>query len=318
MLERPLISIVVPVFNSEKYIEECVHSIQHQTYDCFEVILVDDGSQDGSQDILKKAVKLDSRVKLITQSNKGTSAARNEALNHCSGDYITFIDSDDLISSDYLEILLSLALENGADIVFSKHTRNLKSLGLNNQTFKTLEAKTFLSKILYKQVSYNVVGGALFKKRVWDGVRFYPHYYEDLEIFPRLIDNATTIVTTSARLYYYRPVNTGNTGNISAKRFDVLQATESIIAFLRAKQMTSLLPAARSRKLSASFNVHIITASCAEYQDIHEQTWSTILELRKESLLDTKVICKIKLGIILSYLGSHILCAFNRIFKISS
>ena len=138
------------------------------------------------------------------------------------------------------------------------------------------------------------------------------------KVFPRLIDHAETVTITSALLYYYRPVETSNTGHVSEKRLDVLHATDSILDYLRSKNKESLLPAARCRKLSASFNVHVITAKQPEYSAAHNQSWKNIVDLRKECLFNPNVILKIKLGILLSYMGSGAICACNRLFRISS
>ena len=98
-------SIIVPVYNVEEYLEECLESIQKQTYTDIEVILVNDGSTDGSKEICESYCQMDSRFKLINQENKGQSAARNNGVSVSTGEYITFVDSDDVISSKYVEIL---------------------------------------------------------------------------------------------------------------------------------------------------------------------------------------------------------------------
>lgn len=107
MTQYPLISVVVPVYNAAKTIEKCVLSIKKQTYPNFEVILVDDGSRDQSLDICQKLVLPDKRIKVFHQENSGVSAARNHGIQEAKGDYICFIDSDDWIDKDYLEILFT-------------------------------------------------------------------------------------------------------------------------------------------------------------------------------------------------------------------
>lgn len=111
-----MISIIVPVYNVEKYLDRCVQSILIQSFKRFELILVNDGSTDNSFEICQKYRKKDSRVILISQENKGLSAARNTGLNNAHGDYICFIDSDDFIEKDYLKLLLNNLKSNNADI----------------------------------------------------------------------------------------------------------------------------------------------------------------------------------------------------------
>ncbi len=114
--DKKLISIIIPVYNLEKYIEACLESVLKQTYDNFEVIIVNDGSIDNSLIICNKLSKNDKRINIITQPNQGVSSARNHGLDESHGDYITFIDGDDTIDKDYLTELYNGIISNDADI----------------------------------------------------------------------------------------------------------------------------------------------------------------------------------------------------------
>ena len=111
-----MISVVVPIYNVEKYLEKCIDSIINQTYKDLEIILVDDGSTDSSGKIADKYAKLDSRIKVIHKSNGGLSDARNKGLKIASGKYVSFVDSDDFISNDMLDYLYKLLKENNSEI----------------------------------------------------------------------------------------------------------------------------------------------------------------------------------------------------------
>lgn len=115
------ISVVVPVYNVEKYLSQCLNSILKQTFTDFECICVNDGSTDNSLSILQDYANRDNRIKIINQENKGLSGARNSALKVINGKYITFIDSDDFVSSDYLEKLINVAEKENSDIVYCRH-----------------------------------------------------------------------------------------------------------------------------------------------------------------------------------------------------
>lgn len=117
MQNEHLISIVVPVYNAERYLPACVDSVLSQTYGNWELILVDDGSTDGSLAVCRKYAAKDPRVQVIHQENQGVSAARNTGLEYVAGTYITFLDSDDYIDRDYLSVLLTSAVSHGADMV---------------------------------------------------------------------------------------------------------------------------------------------------------------------------------------------------------
>ena len=99
------ISVLVPIYNAEKYIEKCLDSIVNQTYENIEIVLIEDGSTDNSLEIIKEYSKQDKRIKIISIKNNGVADARNKALENATGDYVTFVDSDDYVEKDYVETL---------------------------------------------------------------------------------------------------------------------------------------------------------------------------------------------------------------------
>lgn len=113
---EPLISIIVPVYNGEKHVENCAKTLASQTYVNIEIIFINDGSKDKSQDIIKKLAKQDSRIILLTQANSGVSAARNYGIRYAKGEYISFVDVDDFVTKDYIEYLYNLLVRGNADI----------------------------------------------------------------------------------------------------------------------------------------------------------------------------------------------------------
>jgi len=117
----PLVSVIVPIYNVEAYIEKCVHSIIAQDYPNLEIILVDDGSPDSSGRIIDNLALQDGRVRTVHKGNAGVSSARNEGLAIASGEYITFIDGDDYVEKDYVSYLVKLATENNCDIAISEN-----------------------------------------------------------------------------------------------------------------------------------------------------------------------------------------------------
>ena len=120
-----LISVVIPVYNAESFLPACLDSILRQTYVCFEVILVDDGSKDGSLALCQDYAAKDSRVRVIHQENQGVSAARNAGVRHATGNYISFIDADDYIQEDYFQRLYQDLKEHQADMVCCSYTEIL-------------------------------------------------------------------------------------------------------------------------------------------------------------------------------------------------
>ena len=116
---QPLISVIIPAYNAEKYISKCIESIQNNTYKNLEIIIVNDGSKDNTRQVVEGVS--DSRIRLINQENGGVSKARNTGLDNATGEYIAFIDSDDYISEDYFEVLLTACNKSGADIAACRH-----------------------------------------------------------------------------------------------------------------------------------------------------------------------------------------------------
>ena len=125
-----MISVIVPVYNVEEYLEECLNSIQHQTYTDIEVILVNDGSRDGSKEICERYCQQDSRFHLINQENKGLSGARNRGMTESKGELITFVDSDDVLKEDMLEQLIKQVTSDDIDIIECWYTNDQKELAI--------------------------------------------------------------------------------------------------------------------------------------------------------------------------------------------
>lgn len=146
-MQDKLVSVIVPVFNAEKYVNRCIDSILNQTYEHLEVILVNDGSSDGSIKICEKWEKLDSRVKIITQENLGVSSARNTGIKNATGDYVSFVDNDDWLRPEMYKNLVKQAEKENADLTFCKfinvdnnyNRENINEVNLSPENLKNVE-----------------------------------------------------------------------------------------------------------------------------------------------------------------------------------
>lgn len=118
-----LISVIIPVYNAESYVEKCVNSVANQTYRNLEIIIVDDGSVDESVKICKSLQAKDGRIKLFCKENGGVSSARNVGLQHCNGSFFAFVDADDYIGEDFVSKTYDIACGKSCDIVFTRWTR---------------------------------------------------------------------------------------------------------------------------------------------------------------------------------------------------
>ena len=214
-----LISIVIPVYNAEKYLEQCLNSIKNQTYKNFEVILVNDGSIDHSESICMDFVKVDTRFKYFTKVNGGASSARNFGLDNVTGNYITFIDADDWVDENHLEVLINNIKDNNSDMAVSSIKKfdnsnnfyfrvysNEEKYLLNYNKFNRVEFLVILPKLIPANNSYKVAVSKLFKKELVTDVRFDESivYGEDLEFFFKIYNNINSISYIDEVTYVYR------------------------------------------------------------------------------------------------------------------
>ena len=212
----PEISVIVPVYNSEKYLKKCLDSIIAQTFKDIEIICVNDGSPDNSADILEEYASKDSRIKIITQKNQGLSGARNAGMEIASGKYIYFCDADDFIHHQCLEIAHHFASKYNADLVSFKFVEN-DDIELRNLTLdpENIEHKISENPVLegsYRQkfkINFNV-WSKLYKKELLNGINFIPRLYsEDYPYTFAVLSKKPKTVILSQALYFYT-INTGS------------------------------------------------------------------------------------------------------------
>ena len=223
-----MISIIVPVYNAENRIDRCVKSVLLQTYKDLELILVDDGSVDSSLQKCIEWEKKDPRVKVIHQENMGGAAARNTGLDNATGDWISFIDSDDYVDDTLYEKLVSAANTNNSDIVlcdFRGEWENDPIPYTENQDPHNIEYNTIeFLKLLYTSGEHNffpvLVWGKIYKKEIWNGntpLRFNGDYRvsQDEEVLNRLYVKDYNIFFLDDNLYHYVQHDDGSLQNSS-------------------------------------------------------------------------------------------------------
>ncbi len=211
MMSNPLISIIVPVYNVEQYLDKCVESIVNQTYKNLEIILVDDESPDTCPVMCDEWAKKDSRIKVIHKKNGGVSSARNSALDIASGDYIAFADSDDWLEQNMYKILVDYAVEYDADIVkclFYKNEENGIQTVFGNTDIpdKYYNDSFELRKSVITYDDFACVFNGIFKRKAFDNIRFNEkiRISEDLLINYKLNSCINKKVLVKKPLYHYR------------------------------------------------------------------------------------------------------------------
>ena len=209
-----LISVIVPVYNVEKYLNDCIESIISQVYSNLEIILIDDGSLDNSGKICDEYAKKDSRIKVIHKENGGVSSARNIGLDISTGEWIAFIDSDDWIENEYFNELLCTAKNNNAQIVLCGYNRiignkkeNINTTGSNN----ICDNRGFLLNVLNPQTGYGFCHMKIYKKEIIKNIKFTEGLPvgEDALFNEMIAQNITKSIFLNKQLYNYR-VNTSS------------------------------------------------------------------------------------------------------------
>lgn len=204
-----LISIIVPVYNSEKYLEKCINSIINQTYKNLEIILVNDGSTDDSLSLCEKYAEKDTRIKVFSKNNGGLSSARNYGISKSNGAYIGFVDSDDYIELDMYESMMRCMLENSADIVvqpFIFHlSRNDKPQVIDTYNLISLDGKQAIVEMLRGKIFAGQVCNKLFKRPLLNECTFREDIllYEDMVSMWDVIIKCEKLVWQDKHSYHY-------------------------------------------------------------------------------------------------------------------
>lgn len=209
----PLISVIVPIYKVERYLKACVDSIVNQTYSNLEIILVDDGSPDRCPEICDEYARLDNRIKVIHQENGGLSAARNSGIDVARGEFLTFIDSDDFVAKNYVELLYDGMLKFDADISIASFCTFTKEDELEIQSNELPFVEITRDECFRRYGSLNAelsmpfisACNKLYKKDFFASIRFpIGKLYEDAFTTYKLLDKAKKIVFTPSKLYFYR------------------------------------------------------------------------------------------------------------------
>lgn len=239
----PKISIIIPVYNVEKYIRKCIDSILFQTFIDFELILVDDGSKDSSGEICDEYQNKDSRIKVIHKSNGGLSSARNAGINIAKGDFFGFVDSDDWINKDMYELLYKGISDFKADIALCR----LLHLDENNHSYylndkfsdkeKIIDGDRLLSYLLLKRIDASSCT-KLFKSSIFENLRFHEgRNNEDFKLLYEVFSNVNKGVLINEVSYNYIYRNGSITNSISSSCvFDSYENAKDMLNYIKIKK----------------------------------------------------------------------------------
>ena len=228
-----IISIIVPIYKVEKYLDRCINSILNQTFRDFELILVDDGSPDRCGDICEEYAKKDKRIKVIHKENGGLSDARNAGLDIATGKFIGFIDSDDFIHKDMYMILYDAIIKSKSDIsqckfkYFSKEDELNKNI-INDGKYEIYNNIDAIEEIIDNKNLNTNVWIKLYKRELFNDIRFPKgKIHEDEFVTYKVFYRAKTVSYVNKELYYYFSNDTGIMKNLNINsKFDWIEAIE--------------------------------------------------------------------------------------------
>ena len=312
--KESLISVIVPVYKTQDYLCETVECILNQTYKNLEVILVDDGSPDRCGEICESYAKTDSRVKVIHKENGGLSSARNAGLKISSGEFISFIDSDDLICEDYYEYLMLMAQIYDADLTvccvcdFKDGMRPEYEIGTDY--FRTeISKETALAQFLYQKNIRTGVLGKLFRRdSLFFGELLFPEgiYYEDAWPMYRALLKAQNIAWGSAKKFGYRHRKSAQSKqNFSLKEMTGVTEWDRIYEDIE-RNYPAMCKTAASRLLSANFHILLMIPK-GENQKELLQCWDNIKKYRKTVMFDLNARRKARIAAFISLFGLKVM-----------
>ena len=259
MKNNPKVSIIVPIWNTEKYLKRCLNSIINQTYKNLEIILVNDGSPDNSEKIVNEYVKTDKRIKVIHQKNQGLSAARNSGLKIATGDFVTFVDSDDEIKPEMIEELLSAIEKTNSDIAICSFNETFPN-GKTKSFLKTKEEKIYSTKsalkAMLKEENFNLAATMkLYSKNSLGKIEFpIGKFHEDVGTTYKFIQNAKKVVFVPKDYYIYHHNNSSIISKFNEKKFDLIDLTDEMCSDIE-KEYPDLKNVTNERRMRARFSL---------------------------------------------------------------
>ena len=234
-MKEKLVSVIIPIYNVEKFLKKCVESILNQTYKNLDIILVDVGSTDLSGKMCDAWGQCDERVTVIHKPNGGLSDARNAGLNVARGMYYAFVDSDDYISSDMIEIMVDSAIRNSCEIAVCNMIRFSESGDSFRFYHPVAEEHVLLGERRFQTLSQPSVCNKLFKAELFDNIRFPKgKYYEDTFVYHELLYRAKNVVLTGSDSYWYLSRDDSIVGRpqYTVRYFDFIEAVWERAKFL--------------------------------------------------------------------------------------
>ncbi len=304
---KPKISVVLPIYNVEKYLETCVKAMTGQTYQNLEIILVDDGSPDGCPALCDELAKTDERIRVLHKENGGLSDARNAGTQIATGEYITFVDSDDVVTDTYVEYLYSLIEKYGCDMSLCTHTvvfEDGKKIPYGDGTDEMLDAKECLRRMLYHDVIDTSAWAKLYRTDMAREI-LYPKgkLFEDIGTTYRFFLASGKIACGYQSQYFYmQRQNSIVSGKFNPHKLDLLEMTDKMAEDVE-KVYPELAQAILRRRVYARFSTLNQMLDVDGYKKERDEIISFIKAHKREIMMDEYAPRRDKMGIRMLSMG---------------
>lgn len=312
MSNQPLVSVIVPVYNVEKYLERCVQSIREQSYRALEIILVDDGSRDACPALCDAHMEADDRVVVIHQENQGLSAARNAGLDKARGEYVVFIDSDDYVTPFHVENLREAMEREHSDLAMCKFANVVdgeewrRDAGTRELLhYRTTDDEGCLSDLLYQRGIDTSVSAKMFPRSLIGDMRFpVGKLYEDIMFTVPMISRAKKVaMIDNVDFLYYHRRDSIQYQPFDRRKMDCIWQSRQMLDFV-AEKYPRLQNAARVRYFGAVCNILFqIPQGATEFAQERTLLWNEVRKYRKAVLADKGARKKSKAAALLSFFG---------------
>lgn len=318
----PVISVIVPAYNASSYLDQCVQSILDQDYKDFELILIDDGSTDDTLIKCKQWSEKDSRIIVLHKDNGGLSDARNFGIDHANGEYITFVDSDDYVSEDYLSYLLQLFSLSNRCMITTCNRQIIKSNGNPGHKFDYQDEKGIIveKKEVYKRALFSEIShGAwarLFKRSIFQTLRFpVGMKHEDTYILGDFIEASEEMIFGNKVGYYYISHQGSIVHTPDIKRLNDLIESTKRLAQMAVTCDSSLINAGICKVGHATFSALSVIDLNTEQNRIKAKQWKKeLIKNRKVILKEERNLKRDKIGMIMLLIGGIPL--YKTVYKI--
>ena len=298
---EPLISVIVPVYNVEKYLGQCLEDIVNQTYNNIEIIVVDDGATDSSGKLCDQWQHKDSRIVVYHKENGGLSDARNYGLKFAKGEWVTFVDSDDRVAENFIEKLYENALKYKAEISICDplHIFDDKMKFDYDEKIKIFSADEAIEEMWYQKSFLVSAWGKLYKRKFFEKVLFKKGIiFEDVEIMHKIFEQADKIVYSTTKLYgYVHREGSITTQKFSVKDCGILDICEELLKYT-ANKSQNLKDAAKAYYVVGCFRIYLNAPIQDEYKKYINKAKDGLNKYGKDVLKSSSVRKKTKLGLI--------------------